>query len=92
VDADALASALNAYREREHKSIPEIRVSGEKCTGAGGQTVTITTDPHDGRVSLIPIFFYKLCKAQKIDPNDDDACDRWREVPKGVERTLSGDY
>jgi hypothetical protein len=91
-EAQVLASALNDYAEREHKSLPKIFLSGEKCTGAGGQVVTILTDPSAGRVSLIPIFFYKLCRAQGIDPYDRYACDRWREIPRGVSRMVSGDY
>jgi hypothetical protein len=48
--------------------------------------------PPDGQLYLIPVFLYKLCQAQHLDPSDRKACDRWTEVINGTAAYVSGSY
>lgn len=86
----AMAEELNAYRKQAGPSLPEITVEGG-C-GAGDFGVKIATDPPNGIVSFIPVFFYELCRAQNLDPDDFDRCDRWRSAADGILNYVSGDY
>jgi hypothetical protein len=90
-DARALASKLNDYRKQKNTKIPKISVGGDEC-GAGGLTVKIITNPPGGSISIIPIFFYKLCRAQNLNADDPDSCDRWRDIHDGFNADVSGDY
>lgn len=85
-----LSETLNAYRRRSAPSLPNTGVVGG-C-GEGEVGVRIATRPRNGRVRLIPVFFYKLCQIQKIDPDDPRRCDHWRESAEGALLDLSGDY
>jgi len=85
-----MARALRSYRRRTAPTLPEIYYEGG-C-GAGGVGVNIRTEPANGRVIFIPVFFYRLCKAQQIDPDDVTQCDRWREPAEGILSEVSGDY
>ena len=57
-------------------------VIGGGC-GAGEVEVTIVTQPSGGQVLLAPSFYYELCRAQDIDPEDTRRCNRWREAHDG---------
>jgi hypothetical protein len=85
------AYRLNEYRKRAANKLPKIIVEGGGC-GAGGLTVRIATDPRGGQILIIPVFFYQLCKAQNLAPEDFKLCDRWREIPDGFNAEVSGDY
>jgi hypothetical protein len=84
-----LAARLNAAR-RTNPDLPEAAVEGG-C-GAGEITVTIETDPPGGQVLFIPTFFYELCKAQRLNPDDTERCNYWREAISGTLSNVSGDY
>ena len=90
-EAELLASRLNDYRNRTKSKIPEVIVTENEC-GAGGLIVTISTNPRGGIIWVIPMFFYKLCKAQNLNVNDPNSCDRWREIHDGFHAEISGDY
>lgn len=85
-----LSETLDAYRRRSAPALPKTGVVGG-C-GEGEVGVRIATRPRNGRVRLIPVFFYKLCQVQKIDPDDPRRCDHWRESAEGALLDLSGDY
>lgn len=79
---------LLAYRRR-HPRLPQI-VVGRGCGGAE-VTVTIRTQPRGAQVLLIPSFFYELCRVQKLNPNNTNLCDHWREALDGTV-DLIGNY
>jgi hypothetical protein len=85
----ALEPPLNAAR-RANASLPQVTVDGG-C-GAGDISVNIETDPPGGQVLFIPTFFYELCKAQKLSPDDTERCNHWREAVSGAISSVSGDY
>ena len=87
---EELNETLNAYRRRSAPALPKTGIVGG-C-GEGEVGVRIATRPRNGRVRLIPLFFYKLCQVQKIDPDDPRRCDHWRESAEGVLLDLAGDY
>jgi hypothetical protein len=86
-----LARKLNNYRQTTATSLPKVVPDDEGC-GAGEADYGIRTDPPGGRVWLIPVYFYRLCKAQGLDPDNSQSCDRWRQAPNGLVQPLSGDY
>jgi hypothetical protein len=86
---NALAPPLNDARQG-NRSLPEVTVDGG-C-GAGEITVNIETDPPGAQVLFIPTFFYELCKAQKLSPDDTERCNHWREAVSGSVASVSGDY
>ncbi len=85
-----LAAALNRYRQKSHTSLPKIIIAGGY--GAGEVGAKVSTEPPGGQVLFIPCFFYELCKAQKLNPDDPDSCDRWREAIDGILVPVIGDY
>jgi hypothetical protein len=54
--------------------------------------VSIATEPLGAQVMFIPTFFYELCKAQRLDPDDTRRCNRWREAVDGRLSQVAGDY
>jgi hypothetical protein len=86
---EPLSKILNRYRQSAPE-LPKVRVVGE-C-GEGEVGIRIATRPSGGRVHLIPIFFYRLCEIQKVDPDDVRRCDHWREPVEGALLEVSGDY
>ena len=90
--AKDIVSGLNSYRSTTKAAIPKIVMGGPGC-GAGGLTVTISTEPKGGQINVIPVFFYKLCKSQPgVNVDDPSSCDRWREIPDGFSSQMAGDY
>lgn len=87
---EALKDSLNRSRAGASPPLPIAFVEGG-C-GAGEVGVRIATQPADGTALFIPSFYYRLCKVRKIDPEDTDACDHWREPAEGVLMDVSGDY
>jgi hypothetical protein len=85
-----LATALNSYRRQSEPSLPRFVVQGG-C-GGGEIEVRLVLRPPDGRLFLIPVFLYKLCQVQHLDPVDARSCDRWTEVVNGAVSYVSGDY
>lgn len=85
-----MAATLNAYRQHSNPRLPKFIVEGG-C-GAGEIEVHIRLQPSDGQVFLIPVFLYKLCQAQHLNPADFKSCDRWTEVLHGTASYVSGDY
>lgn len=85
-----IVRAADEYREETAGDLPEIIDEGG-C-GAGEVGVVVATQPADGRVNFIPVFFYQLCKAQNLDPDDSAQCDRWHEPVRGSLMAVSGDY
>jgi hypothetical protein len=86
---DALVRRLNAYRAT-HLNLPAIIHDGG-C-GAGEALVSIATAPAGAQVLVIPTFFYELCKVQKQNADDPNACPRWREALEGKLQSVAGDY
>lgn len=84
-----LVQELKSYREKSAHNLPKVIYEGE-C-GAGEISIKIALTPRNGRVIFIPVFFYKLCKAQSLDPDNQTQCTRWREAAGGV-LYASGDY
>ena len=87
---DELANELNARNGRTGRTRPKF-VSKGGC-GSGGIEVRFALTPADGQLFLIPVFLYKLCQAQKLNPEDLRSCDRWKEVFSGGVAYASGDY
>ncbi|MDB5431657.1 MAG: hypothetical protein JWP35_2773 [Caulobacter sp.] len=86
-----LKTALRAYR-RAHPGLRLANIIIEGGCGAGENSISVTTSPRGGTVSFIPLFFYKLCSARGINPDDPNKCDRWREAPGGSVTEVAGDY
>lgn len=86
----ALSEALNAYRRQSAPSLPKTKIEGG-C-GEGEVGIRLVTKPGNGRVRLIPVFFYKLCEVHKIDPEDPRRCAQWHEPALGALLDVSGDY
>lgn len=84
-----LVRRLNAYRAA-HPSLPAIVEEGG-C-GGGEASVSIATAPIGAQVLVIPTFFYQLCKVEKQDPDNPNACPRWREALEGKLQSVAGDY
>ncbi|HEY9422217.1 MAG TPA: hypothetical protein VIW92_12440 [Thermoanaerobaculia bacterium] len=87
---ERLSETLNAYRRQSAPSLPKTMIEGG-C-GEGEVGIRLATRPGNGQVRLIPVFFYKLCEVQKIDPDDPRRCDHWREPAQGALLDVSGDY
>lgn len=85
---NSIAEQLNAVRG--DRQLPTVVVVG----GCGGGTVSvrIVTDPAGGQVMFIPTFFYELCRAKSIDPDDPVGCKRWREALGTASTAVAGDY
>ena len=86
---DGLRHLLLAYRV-DHPRLPEVLSRPEGC-GGGEVSVNLVTEPAATQVSIIPAFFYELCRVQRIDPNDTARCAHWREVSGPIVQ-VSGDY
>jgi hypothetical protein len=87
---DQLVVELNRYRAEKQPSLPVFNTKG-RC-GSGEIEVHIALAPPDGQLFLIPVFLFKLCQAQHLNPSDTKACDRWIEVLNGTASWVSGDY
>jgi hypothetical protein len=83
-------AALNRYRQESAPRLPAVTIEGG-C-GEGEVGVKIRTEPRNGRVVFIPVFFHELCKTRGINPDDPGRCDRWREPAEGVLFNVAGDY
>jgi len=86
----SLAAELNARNVRAGRSLPKFVKEG----GCGGGEIQVhfALKPADGQLFLIPVFLYKLCQAQNLNPSDLRSCDRWKEVLNGEVSYASGDY
>jgi hypothetical protein len=88
-----LAARLDGYRKSHPSALKVINEGACRSTMRGGEVpLRIETVPADARVFLIPSFFYELCRAQNIDPDDTARCNRWREVITGRVSHVAGDY
>ncbi|WP_372935884.1 hypothetical protein [Mariniphaga sediminis] len=87
-----LMEAMNDYRDQYEKTLPYMDPDRQANCGAGEISVYVKTEPSDGRVFFIPVFFYKLCENQNIDPNNFELCDRWNEPIEGQLFEIAGDY
>jgi hypothetical protein len=88
-----LVSRLGTY-QKLHPSVAKVINEGAcRSTVRGGEVpLRIETEPPGATVYLIPGFFYELCRAQNIDPDDTARCNRWREVITGRVSHVAGDY
>ncbi|TPJ22657.1 hypothetical protein [Mesorhizobium sp. B2-7-2] len=82
-------SEAEKYRASAKKKLPDL-IYLTDC-GDGEWPVHVRTIPSNGRVVWIPEFFYRLCKVQKLDPDNEKQCDRWREAPDNIVNVI-GDY
>jgi hypothetical protein len=71
-----LAATLNAYR-RTNRALPRVIV--EDDCGGSGTTIYVLTQPPGGSVYFIPSFYYDLCVAKNLNPEDRERCNRWEE-------------
>jgi hypothetical protein len=90
------ASQLSSY-QRSHPTLGNVVNEGachrpSREVRAGNVGLQISTDPMGGSVFLIPSFFYELCRAQNINPDDTVNCNRWREAISGRAASVAGDY
>lgn len=85
-----IVPVLNQYRIKKARHLPPVESEGG-C-GAGEIGINISTTPQNGRVWLIPTFYYELCRLNNIDPFDMNKCTRWREHIKGLLFDVAGDY
>ena len=83
-----LRRVLMKYRAAHPKALKIIIDGG--C-GAGEEPIKVVTLPVATQVSIIPAFFFELCRVQRIDPNDTTRCAHWREI-SGTVTQVSGDY
>jgi hypothetical protein len=88
---ELLAHSLNEYRRMNNPALPHVEPEVDGC-GAGEQMISFRTTPPGGRVRFIPVYYYLLCKAQSLDPDDPQKCDRWREASDNQIEALAGDY
>jgi tetratricopeptide (TPR) repeat protein len=86
-----LLPALATYRN-SHPALHLARVIADSECGAEQDTLEVTTQPSGGVVMLIPMFFYKLCQVEGLDPDDPARCDRWREIFSGIAEDVEGNY
>ncbi|HUF25089.1 MAG TPA: hypothetical protein VMN81_13240 [Vicinamibacterales bacterium] len=86
-----LASQVNAAVRQAQLRLPTVVVEGG-CGAAGEVPVRFSSDPRGAQVMLIPTFFYDVCKARRIDPDDPARCKRWREALEGTPVGVAGDY
>lgn len=84
----ALQKTLLAYRKTNPHAV--AIANGLGC-GGGEVPVKLVTQPVATQVTIIPAFFYELCRVQRIDPNDTTRCAHWREV-SGPIVEVSGNY
>ncbi len=84
-----LSDALANYRD-SHPDIGKEDLGGE-C-GDGDIEAKIVTQPRASQVLFTPSFYYELCKAQNIDPENTARCNRWREAIDGKVEYVAGDY
>jgi hypothetical protein len=86
-----LVAALSGYR-KAHPSLARVVFSDSGC-GVGEEVeVTIKTRPSGGTVYFIASFYYKLCKARNLDPDNRDGCNLWQEAVEGTPAHMLGDY
>ncbi len=86
-----LLKALEAYRAA-HPTPRLLRfIRGAGCSG-DAPPARVDAKPGDGVVWFIPMFYYELCRANGLAPDDPDSCDRWRELRDGVIADVAGDY
>jgi hypothetical protein len=83
-----LQNALLAYRKTHPRAVDIA--NGLGC-GGGELPVKLVTQPAAVQVSIIPAFFFELCRVQKIDPNDTSRCAHWHEVTGPIVE-VSGNY
>jgi hypothetical protein len=84
-----LERRLAAHRKSNPSLVKVIAIDG--C-GDGEVVVKIVTDPRGGQVLFIPTFFYELCRAQNLNPEDTTRCNRWRQAEDGQLHDVIGNY
>jgi hypothetical protein len=89
-DAQIVMTVLNERMANAGLSKPKFVL--EAGCGSSGVDVRIALKPTDGQLFLIPIFLYKLCQVQHLNPLDFKSCDRWKEIFNEHVLEISGDY
>jgi hypothetical protein len=88
--ANELQRALLRYdQQHAQKRAGFFLASG--CGAAGDLSLAIETVPSALAVFIIPTFYYDVCRAQRVNADDLNACGHWREVLAAVE-PVSGEY
>ncbi len=87
---ERIVSQLNSYRKQNNHNIKELIIDGG-C-GDGEIAIKIRTIPSGGKVYLIPIFFYRLCNVEGVNPDNTIFCPYWREPHADLLINVSGDY
>lgn len=86
----ALATAVEANRQRLAPKLPKVLADGG-CGAGEGDPVIVRTSPPQGEVLMINAFAFKVCTRKKPNPWDRFAC-KWNEIETGVDQSLSGRY
>jgi hypothetical protein len=88
-----IGSTLKEYHEA-HRYLTDIDPEWRECPSplVTKFSVSIATAPAGAQVLFITAFFYELCKAQNLDPEDTRTCNRWREAHEGRLSEVIGDY
>jgi hypothetical protein len=98
----ALSAFLAAHRKTQAASLPGYVATPTRRASGGRyyryryyrprREFKIVTVPSDGRVRLLPMFFYNLCRAQNLDAEDQHLCNHWQEMGDGDLRSVGGIY
>jgi len=86
-----IVAASMRYRRQKAPHLPIVFWDQNEC-GAGEISIYVRTEPANGRVFFIPVFYFRLCEAQKIDPHNQGVCNFWREATVTEEIGVAGDY
>lgn len=89
-DGRIMVKLLNDHMASAGLSTPKF-VFDPGC-GSGGVEARLAIKPAEGQLFLIPVFLYKLCQAQHLNPLDLKSCDRWKEIIGDQVWEVSGDY
>jgi hypothetical protein len=90
---DNLYIAIQQDMSVYSRSHPALRgFVPEGGCGGGGIAMTIEAVPQPARIFIIPSFYYEVCKAQGVNPNDMSGCDHWREIIGQSIDDISGEY
>jgi hypothetical protein len=89
-DVHVLVTVLNERMAEAGVAAPKFVY--EPGCGSGGLEVQFALKPANGQLFLIPIFLYKVCQVQHLNPLDFKSCDRWKEIFSEHVWAISGDY
>lgn len=87
----ALAEYLEAYRTKHRLKLPPLGWSNLCGASDEAKEVVFKTSPPNGAVSLIPAFFFEVCKSKTANAADLNQCRYWRNAVESKSKVL-GEY